>query len=200
MRLTPFRVATVLGGAAAQPVAASIVQYQFQGSCRSGACSSFGAEITGSLSLNDTGSGAGAPIPTDALVAFGYSLDGVAQLQVVYAKVGGSSALSDGQTQITYFGSNALSTAVGTFLTLTTNGQGVLTGQIQHNQGSCPDPACWGIDPVSDPATYSVAVISGPGPQPAALPLLAGAGVGLTADERTAGRHGKDAAYGRGRA
>ena len=128
MCLTPFLVATVLGGAAAQPVAASIVQYQFQGSCRSGACSSFGAEITGSLNLNDTGSGAGAPIPTDALVAFGYSLDGVAQLQVVYAKVGGSSPLSDGQTQITYVGSNALSTAVGTLLTLTANGR-----------ASCPD-------------------------------------------------------------
>ena len=175
MRLTSLLVAGVLAGAAAAPVSAAVVTYQFSGPCSS-TCQDYGSEITGSLGLETSGFVKGQPIPKTALQSFAYSLDGVAQPALTATDLAGSLA-ADGTIHLTL---NAFNVTPGNTVSLTASGLDDLIGTVRVFKKFCEDPSC--------AALYMANFVAAPAPQPVPLPaafgvmaagLAALAGVGL---------------------
>ena len=162
MRLTSFLVAGLLAGAAAAPVSAAVVTYQFDGRCSTN-CQGYATEIAGSLGLETSGFVKGQPIPKTALQSFAYSLDGAAQPALTVTVLGGSLA-SDGTIHLTLNGFNV---KPGNTISLTAVGLADLVGNVRVFKPLCEDPAC--------AALYDVTYTTAPGPQPVPLPAAFGA-------------------------
>ena len=175
MRLTSLLVAGLLAAAAAAPVSAAVVTYQFDGRCSTN-CQGYATKITGSLGLDTSGFVKGQPIPKDALKSFAYSLDAVAQPPLTVTVLGGSLA-PDGTIHLTLNGFNV---TPGYTVSLTASGLDDLIGTVRVFKKFCEDPSC--------AALYMANFVAAPAPQPVPLPaafgmmaagLAALAGVGL---------------------